>query len=418
MEVDLQNLEASLHAARQTLQDHLGDRSLTSLNEAGHQPSHATFQQAARIVDLMHDVAGFLEPPATTLADHFLGYVQTKCLYAAVDLHVADVLQQHGSMSVEELATRTEARADRLRQILRALSGSGVFHYDPREDRCANNAASELLTVDHASQWRNWVDLYGHEFYDIARGIPACCRREAQRSAAQLEFDTDQDMFTYFTERGWGARLHRTLAGGARAQAFGITNDYPWQELEGVKFLDVGGGSGGLVATVLDHYPKLSAAILDRQHVIELARESFHGDDGAFSHLRGRVAWDDLIVGDFLTSVPPFEAYVMKWCLHDWNDETIVTILKNIRSAVMETSRSRLVIFESILRDERSARLSRYADINMMMTAGGQERDAMKWQQLAEASGWHLRQVYDLRTSWPSAIELVPASPLAVPNQG
>ena len=291
---------------------------------------------------------------------------------------------------------------------MRVLGNKNIFAFNSATDTCSNNRVSKLLVSDHWTQWRNWVELYGSEFYNMARGIPAACRKDATRSPAQINFDTDKSMFAYFTEQGWNHRLHRTLSGGAIAQAPGLVEDYPWDSIKNCSVLDVGGGAGALVASVLRKYPSMQGGVLDTEHVITQARCNFHSNEGQFSDVGARVPTSHLIVGDFLTEVPAAEIYTMKWCLHDWDDSKAITIMKNIRKAVKQGPNSRLIIFESILADGRSSRLSRYADLNMWMAANGQERTEAQWRDLVEQTGWTVHEVYQLRNAWPCAIELRP----------
>lgn len=336
-----------------------------------------------------------------------IGYVDSKCLCAAVELNIADLLNGE-PQTLAKLAESSNARADRLRQIMRILHNNGIFSYDVASDTYSNNSTSVMLLRDHWTQWHNWVDLYGNEFYNMARGIPASCRADAIRMPAQINYDTDKNMFTYFQEQGWMPRLHKTLSGGAIAQGLGIAEDYPWEELAGKPFLDVGGGGGGLVALALRRHKNLQAGILDLPRVIEQASLNFHSAKGEYADVGDRVSKENLIPGDFLEKIPPFECYTMKWCLHDWKDPGAITILSNIRKAIVKGPRSRLVVFESLLEEGRIGRLSRYADITMMVSANGQERDEKQWRELAAQSGWRIREIYHLRNAWPCAIEMVP----------
>ena len=291
---------------------------------------------------------------------------------------------------------------------MRVLHNDGIFSYTPVTDTYSNNTTSQLLISDHWTQWRNWVDLYGNEFYDMARGIPASCRKDATRMAGQINFDTDTDLFTYFTEKGWLPRLHATLGGGAAAQAPGILEDYSWEEIADSTFLDVGGGGGALVALILRKYKAMQAGILDLPAVIKHARSNFHAKDGQYADVGDRVPTSRLIAGDFLVDIPSFEVYTMKWCLHDWDDSKALKVMGNIRKAIKRGPRSRLVILESLLEDGRMGRLSRYADLTMMISANGQERNEMEWNTLAEKTGWKVNHIYHLRNAWPCAIELIP----------
>ncbi|KAI0456048.1 putative O-methyltransferase [Xylaria acuta] len=404
-------------------------------------PDKQLARLSAETIDLLAEVEHLLEPAHLVLADHFLGYTNTKCLVAAVDLKVADHLRVR-PMRLEELAKATAAKPERLGQILRPLYNNNIFRYDTASATYANNHVSEALCSDHWTQWHNWVELYGNEFYDIARGIPRAVRLERSadtddvggnsrnsdpggnaprenghdddktgtietRSAAQINFNTDLNMFDYFNARGWVPRLHRTLGGGATAMAPGILEDYPWAEIGDKTVIDIGGGGGALIALLLRAHPSMRGGIYDLPAVIEHVKSAFlHG--GRLEDLAARVPQGNLIAGDFLQWVPPSEVYTIKWVLHDWTDEDALVILRNVRKAIVSGPVSRLVVLESILSDGRMGRLSRYGDINMMMTINGRERDEPQWRNLAGIAGWKVEAIYPLRNAWIHAIDLRP----------
>lgn len=369
-------------------------------------PDKAMASLAAETIDLLAETQQLLEPGHLVLADHFLGYTNTKCLVAAVALRIPDALRP-GPQTLDALATTISARPDRLEQILRPLYNNGIFAYDATTHMYRNNHVSTLLLSDHWTQWHNWVDLYGNEFYDIARGIPASVRAGAVHSAAQINFDTDADMFEYFHSRGWVPRLHATLGGGAAAMAPGILADYPWAEVGDKTVMDIGGGGGALVASLLRRHGSMRGGIYDLPSVISHVSDFFL-PGGQYEDLAARVPQGNLVAGDFMKWVPRSEVYVMKWVLHDWVDEQAVTILRNIRKAIVPGPVSRLIVLESILCDGQTGRLSRYGDINMMMTAKGGERTEVQWRKLVDEAGWRVAGIYPLRNAWVQAIDLRP----------
>lgn len=242
----------------------------------------------------------------------------------------------------------------------------------------------------------------------MARGIPDACKRNAVRSPAQISFDTDDNMFTYFNKKGWVHKLHKTLSGGAIAQSLGILQDYPWTDVSTSSVLDIGGGGGGLIALLLRQHKQMTGAILEIPRVIEQARFNFHDPDGDYKDVGDRIPPQNLVAGDFFQDIPPSEVYTMKWCLHDWDDEKSVAILRNIRKSLRVSQKSRLIILESVLADGHVGRISRYADLNMMVAVGGKERTEIEWRSLAKKAGWILNRIYPLRNAWPSAIEFIP----------
>lgn len=333
--------------------------------------------------------------------------MSTKALVTAVELGIPDILRC-GGKSLSELAVASNARSDRLGQVMRTLYNNGIFSFNAEYSIYENNSASMLLLSDHWTQWRNWVDLYGNEFYDMARGIPASCKHDATRSAAQVHFDTDDSMFKYFSDRGWIPKFHKTLSGGSTAQAPGILADYPWEEVATSTVIDIGGGGGGLIALLLRKHQTMKGAIFEAPTVIEQARANFHSPEGQYSDVAAQIPAENLITGDFFQIIPENDVYTMKWCLHDWDDDKARIILKNIRASLRKSAVSRLVILESVLRDGHIGRMSRYADLNMMVAVGGKERDEDEWRRLADETGWSLRKIYPLRNAWPSAIEFSP----------
>lgn len=320
-----------------------------------------------------------------------------------MSLEIPDILAKE-QKTIGELADICNAKPDRLHQIMRLLYNKGIFAFDPSTGIYCNSPTSELLRKDHWTQWCRWVDLYGNEFYDMARGIPAAVKLGETRTAAQINFGTDKSIFHYAEDNGWMPKLIGTIGAGAVAQAPGIIEDYPWSEVAHLTILDVGGGSGDFIASLLKRYPTMRGAILDTEKVINYITPSFRDPGGKFSDVGERLT--DLIGGDFLKEIPPFEVYTMKWCLHDWVDEEAILVLKNARKAIIEGPNSRFIIIEAVLTEGRKGRLARLGDITMMVAANGRERTYDEWKSLAERSGWKLTVVQSLRNAWPSAIEL------------
>lgn len=315
-----------------------------------------------------------------------------------------------GPATLDELATTTNSHSDRLGQVLRILCHHGIFTCDEDTGKYSNSAASALLCSDHWTQWHNWVTLYGNQFYDISRGIPGAIKKNATRTAAQINYATDDDMFSFFKAQAWVPQLHRTLGGAAAAQMPGIIADYPWDEVSHDLVMDIGGGGGAFLANLLRKHPTMKGGIFDLPHVIEHTRPFFR-PGGQYADIGERVSDPDIVGGDFFKSVPRCAVYTMKWCLHDWKETQALAILNTIRSNIVLGPKSRLIVLESILADGHSERLSQYGDINMFMTINGQERTEEQWNALAGLSGWKIERIYSLRRAWVKAMDFRPIEP-------
>ncbi|CZT21188.1 related to O-methyltransferase GliM [Ramularia collo-cygni] len=406
----LETLTDSLHDlqkihARLTL-SHVKRQLEASLHDTEALPHKEVFAISSKIVDVLYATDRLLQPGNLVLADHFLGYADSQCLLATVRQKVPDILSS-GPMKVHDLALAADAREDRFRQIMRVVHCKGIFSYDRASDEYSNNHRSELLRSDHWTGWSNWVELYTSQFYEMAKGIPDSIKKDATRGAAQYAFDTELDMFTYFEKQGWLPQLHKTLGAGALAQSPGILTDYPWAEVGNETVIDIGGGGGALIASLLRGNPSMKGGVYDLPSVIDHIRP-FFAPNGEYGDIGSRVDPSCLQAGDFFKEIPPNNVYVMKWVLHDWLDEDAIKILKNIRRAIQKGPESRLVVLESILSDTSSGRLSRYGDINMMITAKGRERTEAEWYELAELTGFKIVGIHPLRNAWVAAIDMRP----------
>src|SRR5205823_1401257 len=81
------------------------------------------------------------------------------------------------------------------------------------------------------------------------------------------------------------------------------------------RLMDLGGGKGFLLATIMREYPALRGVLADQAQVLERARQhEFWSRD-----LAGRVQFEPT---DFFEAVPSgCRACLMRSIIHDWDDE-------------------------------------------------------------------------------------------------
>src|SRR5262249_405439 len=104
--------------------------------------------------------------------------------------------------------------------------------------------------------------------------------------------------------------------------------------------VDVGGGSGNLLITLLEANPALRGILYARPHVAAEAERRV-----AAAGLADRCK---VMSGDFFEAIPPGgDAYVLSHTLHDWDKDECLRILGNCRRAMGE--RGRLLVMEAVL---------------------------------------------------------------------
>ncbi len=105
--------------------------------------------------------------------------------------------------------------------------------------------------------------------------------------------------------------------------------------------IDVGGGTGNLLAAILERHPRARGILADLPHVVREARVAIEARG-----LAHRVTLEGV---DFFTAVPPGgDVYLLSHVIHDWTEDQCLTILRNCRQTMAPGSR--LLIVEMVWR--------------------------------------------------------------------
>src|SRR5687768_6465232 len=117
----------------------------------------------------------------------------------------------------------------------------------------------------------------------------------------------------------------------AIAKAYDFSRLYP--------LVAVGGGHGALLSSLLQQNPGLRGILFDQPHVAEVAKRRFARE--------GLASRSQTFGGNFYELVPAgADAYMMKFIIHDWNDEQAATILRNVHKASIPGAR--LLVVEMV----------------------------------------------------------------------
>ncbi len=314
------------------------------------------------------------------------GFWISRAVYVIAKLGIPDLLKS-GPKTAEELASATKMHAPSLYRILRALASVGVV--SSREGkRFELTPVSETLVTDAPGSLR-WfaVSELGQEHY------PAWGNLMHSVKTGEIAFDNffGVDIWKYFQQHPEDAAVFNDSMSSVTAAANeAITSLYDFSGFN--KLVDVGGGHGGLITSVLKSNPQLKGILFDAPQVIEGARARIEA-----AGLGDRC---ETIAGDFFKSVPEGgDAYIMKWIIHDWDDERAITILKNCRKQI--PSNGRIILVDSVVPETDEPHFSKFIDLNMLVMTGGKERTATEFEELFAAAGFKLLRVIptDLPTS-------------------
>jgi ubiquinone/menaquinone biosynthesis C-methylase UbiE len=308
-------------------------------------------------------------------------------------LGIADQLES-GPKTAGELAKATDTHAPSLFRLLRALASAGIVKAES-EGRFALTPLSQTLVTNAPGSLR-WFMMseLGQEHY------PAWGNLMHSIKTGEIAFDDffKMDIWQYFKQNPEdGAVFNDSMSGVTGVANEAIMSVYDFSPFHRV--IDIGGGHGGLITSILKKNPQSQGVLFDAPQVIEGARPRLEAN--------GVADRCETVAGNFFEAVPAGgDAYVMKWIIHDWDDEKALTILKNIRSQMQPNGR--LIVVETVVPDTDEPHFSKFFDLNMLVMTGGKERTAAEFEQLLATAGFKLLRVIptDLPTS---IIEAQPA---------
>jgi hypothetical protein len=169
----------------------------------------------------------------------------------------------------------------------------------------------------------------------------------------------------------------------SQAENPAITAAYTFPK--GRTLVDVGGGHGSLLAAILKQNPTLKGVLFDQGAVIARA------ENDKYLAARGVVQRCRLESGNFFEAVPKGgDAYIMKYILHDWNDDECVKILANCRAAMNE--KGKVLVVDNVVSAGNDPSWGKLLDIQMLII-GGRERTKEEFAALFAAAGLKLVRI-------------------------
>ena len=320
------------------------------------------------------------KPLPAVMLDLIVGYWVSELVHVVAKLGLADVLKG-GPKSPTDLARAVGADPATLHRVLRALASVGVF-VERKDGRFALTPLGATLRSDRPDSLRAFAimmvdDYWFQAWSDLLQSV----------KTGQTAFDRVHGMkvFDYFGKHPDKARAF----GEAMTSISGTENPvvaagYDFSKVR--TLVDVGGSQGHLLAAILKANRKLKGVLFDRPQVIDQARSAPYVND---KQIAGRI---ELAAGDFFQSVPAgADAYIMKYIIHDWDDDLCLKILGNCRRAMAPNGR--VLVVDAVIPPGNDPHWGKLLDINMLVGPGGRERTRSEFEQLFARAGLKVRKI-------------------------
>jgi SAM-dependent methyltransferase len=331
-------------------------------------------------------------PPHAPLLELTFAPVVARALYAVTDRGVPDLLVE-GPATPDDLAAKVGVDPIALLQMLRTLAAAGIFIHGT-DGRFGLSPVGETLVTGHPTAARELVLTLGSPVFWAALGaMPAVL--ETGKTGVEIALGTS--FFDYLRQHpDEEAVFNRTMIAVHGGEPAAVAEAYDFAGIG--KVVDVGGGIGTMLVTLLQRHPHLTGVLFDAPSVAEAAKATI-----AAAGLEGRC---ERVGGDFFASVPGGgDAYVLSHIIHDWPVDACHTILRNCREAM--NPGGRILIVEMVLPPGAEPHPGKILDVVMLAVAGGRERTADEYGELLAPAGLRIERV--IPTASPvSVVEAVP----------
>ena len=310
------------------------------------------------------------------------------CVYVVVTLRVAEHIAA-GKTQIDDLAAASGANPDSLHRVLRHLGSKGGFE-EPAPGRFALNGPAKALLepVARSFDLEGFGGRMAHAWDSllsaVRSGAPAY--HEVFGRPFWEDLQAHPDIHACFDElmgpAGHGEPDPNVLVSGG------------WDSVRTV--VDVGGGTGSLLAGILRARPGVQGILVDLPATVARSGEIFQA-----AGVADRVT----IVGQsFFDPLPAgADLYLLKSVLHDWPDREALLILRRCAEAARPAGR--VVLLNGVSPDGSGPS----PELLMMVLVGGRDRSLAEFRELARKAGLEVHAA-EKQPSGRFVVECRPAS--------
>jgi len=332
--------------------------------------------------------------PYDVVFQMIIGKWISKALGTIVEIGVPDQLAK-GGRQCRDIAREAGVSEDGLYRLMRALASVGLFA-ESADRRFRLTAMGQMLRSDHPHSLAGYARFTGHDItwrpwgklgYSVKTGMPA------------FDHVFHASVFEYFSRDPEAAAVFdEAMTSISAMEAHATSQAYDFRGVE--TLMDVAGGHGLLLATVLGKHKRMRGVLFDLPHVTAGATATFTRT-GIISRVR-------IESGDFFKELPlGADVIMMKHIVHDWDDDSATRILQTCHRALGE--RGKVLIVDPVVPPRNMPHYGKLLDLEMLvLTPRGRERTKAEFAKLLRGAGFRLSRVISTQSPL-SIVEAVKA---------
>lgn len=311
------------------------------------------------------------QSPENVLSQMIGGYRISQAIFVAAKLGIADSLKDE-SRSSDELAAAAGVNPQALHRVLVVLVSVGIL----REVEPRRFALTPMGTLLQEGKALRHSAIMGAELFYRAYGELAHTVRTGE-SAFQRAFE--MPIYDYLATNPLADSAYAGgMTAATAASAAVLMQSYDFSGVRTV--VDVGGGRGALLSSILKAHPHLRGILFDRLPTLAGAPEALE-----VNQVASRC---EIASGSFFEGLPAGgDVYILKWVISEWADDRARAILRNCRRAMIPGGRV-LVI------DPLDLPSNALFNLNMLATwNGGRVRSSADLEALLAAAGFSVERI-------------------------
>jgi hypothetical protein len=317
--------------------------------------------------------------PYDVLFQMVIGKWISQAVGTIVEIGIPDQLAK-GARQCGDIAREAGVSEDGLYRLLRALASVGLFA-EGADRQFRLTGMGHLLRSDHPESLAGYARFTAHDVtwrpwgllsYSVKTGMPA------------FDHVFNASIFEYFSRNPEVAAVFDDAMTSISAMEARATSDaYDFKGIE--RLMDVAGGHGLLLATVLRRHKRMRGVLFDLPHVAANAAVTF-----TRAGITGRVRIES---GDFFKELPSgANAIIMKHILHDWDDDSATRILQACHRAL--GTQGKVLIVDPVVPPSNVPHYGKLLDLEMLvLTPRGRERTKAEFAKLLRGAGFRLSRV-------------------------
>ncbi|KAH7685727.1 O-methyltransferase COMT-type protein [Dioscorea alata] len=313
-------------------------------------------------------------------------YLKSMCLKCSLELGIAEILKKHGKpMELSELTSAISIPPskfetfDRFMTTLVHLELFAKKQDDSGATKYMLTPASQLLLKDEPMSITPLITLLLDPTMCDSSNVLGPWFKSPK--GTPFEFYFGKGIWDVASEKPQFSKMFNEGMASDSRFVCDVLMTSCRDVFKGLKsVVDVGGGTGTMSRGIAHAFPGIKCTVFDLPHVIDTMEDQQPGVE--------------YVGGDMFASVPHANAVLLKWILHDWNNEECVKILQRCKEAIpSRVDGGKIIIIDMVIgavtnKHACAVETQLLCDLLVMSLYSGRERNEREWHNIFLSAGF------------------------------